>query len=161
MDFDLRNPDDIRKAIAVLQSLGAVGLPTIFRDGVLANRCAFAGIAKRESPFPSSKMAEFTGPSIVLIGDDDDAATGPLKWRSATQAGRWANAVMVHGAGAEEHHYHAAIAAAELVGRVLVIETSSRHVDDWAAFLRHPRTLLVKVSNGLQHPKPRNRSDLH
>ena len=161
MNFDLGSPESLRAAIAVLQREGVVGLATLLRDGMLAGRCALAGVARRDMPFPAGALAGFSSPTIVLVGDDDDTPTGPQPWRCAMQAGRWAEAAMIHGAGAEERHYRAAIAAAAIVRRVLVVETSSKHVDAWASFLRHPHTLLVRTGEGLPHPKPHHRGDLH
>lgn len=160
--LDLSTPDAIRVTIARLHGMGCTtGLPTILRDGVLTGRCGLVGIAERDTAFPTAKLATLRRPVILLIGDDDDAATGPLSWRCARPAGRWAAAVMVHGAGPKAEHYQAAITAVALVRRVLLVETSSTHVMAWARFLGHPRTLLVRPPEGVQHPIPRTPGDLH
>lgn len=161
-DLDLSTPDAIRHVIARLHTLGCTtGLPTILRDGVLTGVCGLVGIPGRDTAFPAAKLATLRKPAILLIGDDDDAASGPLTWRCAKQAGRWAAAVMVHGAGAEPAHYHAAIQAAALTGRLLLVETSSQHAMAWGRFLAHPRTLLIQTREGVQHPAPRAAGGLH
>jgi len=161
-DLDLSTPDAIRRAIARLYALGCTtDLPTILREGVLAGGCGLVGIPGRDTAFPAAKLATLRKPAILLIGDDDDAASGPLTWRCAKQAGRWAAAVMVHGAAAKAEHYHAAIGAAALARRVLLIETSSAHAMVWGRFLAHPRTLLVQPPPGVQHPAPRTPGELH
>lgn len=162
LDLDLSTPDAIRHAIARLHTMGCTaGLPTILRNGVLPGVCGLVGIPGRATAFPAAKLAALRKPAIVLIGDDDDAASGPLTWRCAKQAGCWAAAVMVHGAAAKAEHYHAAIGAAALARRVLLIETSSAHAMAWGRFLAHPRTLLVQPPPGVQHPAPRASGDLH
>ncbi len=162
LDLELSTPDAIRHLIARLHGAGCTtGLPDLLRDGVLTGACGLVGIPARDLAFPAAKLATLRKPTILLVADDDGAASGPLTWRCAKPAGRWAAAVMVHGAGAEPAHYRAAIKAATLAQRVLLVETDSRHAMAWARFLAHPRTLLVRTPEGVQHPAPRPPGDLH
>jgi hypothetical protein len=78
----------------------------------------------------------------------------------AVRALRWAIGVLVHGAGAELQHYEAAIQAAEMGRRVLVIECGTSTLDAWVALARaapHRPSTLVIVPRGGVHPLPLRR----
>lgn len=162
LNLDLSNPDAIRRAIARLHGMSCTtGLPMILRDGVLAGVWGLMGIAERDTAFPAAKLATLRKPAIILIGDDNDAASGLLAWRSGKHAGRSAATVMVHGVTTKAEHYHATIKAAALARRVLLVGTSSGHARAWGHFLVHPRRLLVQPPAGVQHPVPRTPGNLH
>ncbi len=72
-------------------------------------------------------LAGVAGPMTILIGDDDEAPTGPSGWRCARAAIESSGAALVHGAAGEEPHYRTAALVALLAGRALLIETDSRH----------------------------------
>lgn len=74
----------------------------------------------------------------------------------ATEAVAWAKAVLVHAAAAEVVHYEAAIVAAQISARALVIECSTRTLPAWTALVavapHSPGTLIIRPTNGGQHP---------
>ena len=77
-------------------------------------------------------------PTIVVISDDDDAveSRAPDEWRCGISAVAWSRMILIHGTGKMGPEYLAAIAAARVVGRVLIIETGSAHVMAWAAAVK-------------------------
>ena len=100
-------------------------------------------------------------PAVVVIGDDGDEPQGPSGWPLAVRAVRWAAAIMLHGAAAEVEQYETVVAAARIVQRVLVIETCSALLSDWATLVRaapHRPSVLVIVPKEGQHPAPIDRS---
>ena len=93
-------------------------------------------------------------PAIVIIGDDPgnaDGFGGPDHWRCTARLRRWTRAAFVHAAGAEPEHYSAAVMAARRVGRLTLIESTSKHALAWAERLACPRTTLLLPRTG-QHP---------
>jgi len=123
---------------------------------VADRRIALLHIAGPGAKWPARRIASITRPIVVLVGDDPppghDAALGPLGWRCAARLRRWCNWAMVHGAGGEHGHYSAAAQAAEMVGRVALVETSSHKANAWRDFIACPNTLLIVPRDGLPHP---------
>ena len=120
------------------------------------------GITDFRTPWPK-QMRETSHPTVLLIGDDPggpNGAGGPDAWRCACKIGGWAQAVFVHGAGGEDEHYRAAVAAALKVSRVAFIETTSRHAAGWAERIGCPRTLLILPRTG-PHPVPGSAEAVH
>ena len=79
-------------------------------------------------------------------------------WPSVRCAGP--TALLLHGAGAELQHYEAAIQAAEMGRRVLVIECSSAMLEAWVPLVRaapHRPSTMVIVPRGGVHPLPLRR----
>lgn len=159
---DLSTPEGIQHTIAQLAGVGCrVGVPTVLRRGVLAGRCGIGVLGLRAAAYPAADLARARGPTVLIVGDDDGAASGPLAWKCAHRLARWPNAVIVHAAGAEERHYLAAIDAAERVGRVLLVETSSTHAWAWGKFLANPQTLIIAPPSDLPHPDPACTGPVH
>ena len=111
------------------------------------------GIAEPEAPWPR-QLKHSRRPTVVLVGDDPGVPNGmggPDAWRCTAKLSRWARAVLVHGAGGEAEHYAAAVLACRKVGRVALIETTSRYAKAWADRIGCPRTLLILPTTG-PHP---------
>jgi len=90
-------------------------------------------------------------PTVVVIGDDDYASSGPAGWRcSATIAG-WAAAAIVHAAAATAESYAEAAKAARLLGRAVLIETDTAHALAWAKVFEGRPVLVVAPTTG-PHP---------
>jgi hypothetical protein len=156
--------DDLAAAIVLNEQVGAIGQAHLMR-ALRAGRIAFQPLLPdtSSSRFKAFARATFRRPAIVLIGDDDGFDRGPQGWRLAERALRWADRVLLHGAGAELAHYEAAILAAEHRHRVLVIECSSATLDAWAALVRgapHRPATMVIVPRGGVHPLPVDPSKL-
>ncbi len=102
-------------------------------------------------------------PALVLVGDDDDASSGPAGWRCAERLARWARGGIVHGSGAEDAHYQLATAAAALFSRFALVECNSANHDAWASLFLDQGVPVMGIlpRDGLPHPMPRNPRDLH
>ena len=72
-------------------------------------------------------------PTIVLIGDDDYATTGPSGWPGVASLLRWAALTVVHGSGGTAEDYQWFVELAEARTRLLLIETTSEAAPMWAA----------------------------
>jgi hypothetical protein len=160
--FRVDTPADLADAIVVSDRLGAIGQAHLMR-ALAQGRIAYLPLLPDTSATKFKAFARATShrPTVLLIGDDDGFDRGPDGWAMATRAVAWARSVLVHGAGAELHHYEAAILAAQLVRRALVIECSSTTLDAWTALVagaaHRPRALIIRPRGGV-HPVPVDRS---
>jgi hypothetical protein len=94
---------------------------------------------------------------VVVIPGDDYSDRLPEDWPSAPRAVAWAAAIVVHAAGAEDVHYHSAIAAAKARRRVLLIECSTATVAAWTALVsvaKHKPNVLLILPTAGSHPLP-------
>jgi hypothetical protein len=95
---------------------------------------------------------------VVVIGDDPWPAAktlGPHGWACARGAKRWSpNSVIVHGTGGHADHYRLASQAVLFCRRVLLIETDSAHIQEWAEFIDCPNTLIFRPPGENVHPEP-------
>jgi len=94
-------------------------------------------------------------PTVVIVGDDpgaSDGLGGPDAWRCVRRLRRWTRAAMIHGAGGQPEHYAEVTRAAMKVGRVALVESTSRHALAWRAAIGCPRSLLLIPREGLSHP---------
>jgi hypothetical protein len=107
--------------------------------------------ADRAARPPLGRMRRSTRPVLFLLGDDDECSSGPDGWRCAQQLTRWARGAIVHGSGGKAEHYKLAISEALTVGRFLVVDTASRHVDAWMALLPRVQALAIVPRQG-SHP---------
>ncbi|HEX3983897.1 MAG TPA: hypothetical protein VHX12_09415 [Acidisoma sp.] len=143
------------------EQVGAIGQAYLMR-ALLRGRIAYYSLLPETSSSGFKAFARATSrkPAIALIPDDDGFDRGPAGWRLAERALRWANGVLLHGAGAEIEHYEAAIQAAEMGRCVLVIECGTATLGGWAALVmaapHRPSTLVIHPRGGV-HPLPLRR----
>jgi hypothetical protein len=112
-------------------------------------------IADPSTPWPK-RIKLLRRPTVLMLGDDPgspDGMGGPDAWRCLPQLKRWVRGVIVHGAGGQPEHYAEAVRAARRLGRVAMIESTSKHAVAWARSIGCPRTLLILPRGGL-HPLP-------
>jgi len=153
---------DLAGAIVLNEQAGAIGQARLLR-ALMAGRIAYLPLLPEMSAGQFKTFAHATRgrPAVTLIGDDDGMDRGPAGWRLAGRSLRWARAIMLHAAGAEPEHYEAAVVAAEMVHRVLVIECSTATLPDWLALVlalpRRPPTLVIRPRGGI-HPLAPDRS---
>lgn len=159
MDAVLTDAVAINRLAADFYRQGATHLAPIF-NAALAGQVAAVGLAKRNVQFPRREVASFRLPTVLIVGDDDDAATGPTGWRSAKEATHWAAAAIVHGAGAERGHYDMAVASAVRFRRLLLIETRSQFVRPWGSLLEGKPRLAIMPRTG-PHPVIPTREHFH
>jgi hypothetical protein len=97
-----------------------------------AGHLALVYIPTPGSPWPSETVEGLNRPAVVLLAGDPgygEPSFGPGRWRCAAKAKAWAASAIVHGGAGERGHYLGAIAMAELMQRVLMVETCSSLVD--------------------------------
>ncbi len=89
--------------------------------------------------------------TVLIVGDDDYATTGPAGWRCAETIAAWAACAVVHGAGATAATYLEAARGAREAGRCALIETDAAHAAEWVArFAGKPVLVIVPREGG--HP---------
>ena len=95
-------------------------------------RIVLAGVPRGAGEISIGRLKRAQLPVLVLIEDDDHAASGPAGFPAAQRVLRWAHAVILHAAGGDAAHYEAAVEIAERHGRAVMIETSSDKAESWA-----------------------------
>ena len=139
------HPNQCAMLIAHLQPGLAGQLPLV--------RAAQAGhvrwIAHIRGTRVSPSLLESGEPTIIVIGDDDGAATGPAGWPQADRLLGWSASALLHGAGAEAEHYALAVMMAGL-GRHLLVETASTFLEGWRHCARRAGVpaLAIRPSSG-------------
>jgi len=150
--------EDVPRAIAAMQVAGA-GFRVPLLQGLYHGMIAFLDVSRETS---SGTVKRFISgivlPAVVVIGDDDDLPSGPDGFAPAQRLLKWAHQVVIHGAGGEAEHYRAAVLAAQITGRFLMVECSSPMIPAWTAAARKWATnavvQVVQPAPGLVHPKP-------
>jgi hypothetical protein len=126
---------------------------SVLFKAVQAHRIGLTIIFSRRFPW-TPRLLSSNGPRVVLIADDAGNSRDPDEWRCAISAIAWARAALVHGTGGKVEHYREAVAAAEVKGRCLLVETDSAHVASWMAAIQ-PRkipALMFIPHPGGSHP---------
>ncbi len=91
---------------------------------------------------PLKRIDRAGRPAIILLGDDDYASTGPIGWPSTRKLVYWARSAFVHGTGGTADDYANAVMMAQRWRRLLLIETDSQHLMDWARVIQNaPRRI--------------------
>ncbi len=150
--------EDARRAIDLYSRTGFdFRIPLI--QGVLDGRIAHDEVQRPGSARRLKAFLALTArrPTLILVGDDDDAPTGPDGWPTARRLMRWARVVVLHGTGAERWHYETSVNTAELCGRLLMVETSSAMLPAWMAATKRwapaAGVQVLRVPEGLPpHP---------
>ena len=143
------SPGEVGRLVDVTAQLGPWAMPVVeaLKSGIIAIQ-----FLHRADRAPLGDMRRSALPLLSWIGDDDDTPTGPDGWRSALPAIRWARSAILHAAGGESAHYASAVMGALATGRLLLVETSTAHVQAWAAALAGTPTLVVVPRDGKPHP---------
>ena len=120
--FDRPSPR-ARPAHRLCSTLGQVGrvelLRAVRRGAISLIECPRSGIPPRRA------LEDQRRPVLVLLGDDDYAATGPAGWAAMPRLLRWARGALVHGTGTDVPTYQAAVAGTLATGRFVLVETSA------------------------------------
>lgn len=110
----------------------------------------------------SARVLKLQRPTVVLLADDQPAATGPDAWPQARRLARWARMVALHATGGQPEHYALFAQAAVLHERLLVVELEYCHLAAWRDLMlreRRPSEILCLVPTpGGQHPVPPSQS---
>ena len=146
IEFMLRAGDDMH--VPLLKAIETGRVAIVFAYG-------------RTGGLSLSALQRLRKPTMILIGDDDYAATGPAGWPCAKQAIRWCRSAIVHGSGADRSFYEGAVATTLLMWRLLVVETSSERTASWASALAAKPTLIIRPENNGPHPLKPAPGDVH
>ena len=143
---------EIGRLVHVTAHLGAWAMPVVeaLKSGIIAVQ-----FLHRDERAPLGDMRRSPLPLLAWIGDDDETPTGPDGWRPALAAIHWARNAMLHAAGGEAVHYSSAVLGTLATGRLLLVETSTNHVQGWAAALGQTPTLVIVPREGKPHPVDR------
>ncbi|MGI4942651.1 MAG: hypothetical protein ACRYHQ_19130 [Janthinobacterium lividum] len=139
-------PENIARAIRLCQALDSDHHVPLFQAAA-ASRIAMTALADRLSRPNMNALNKAKRPAIILVGDDDDACTGPLGWAATDQVLGWSRAAVVHATGGDRASYAMAVLLAETYGRLALIETSSGAADAWIR-------ALVRANVATVHLKP-------
>ncbi len=152
-DLRISSREAIRAVADKLAQIGAAQSPLY--AAAAAGRIALVCITAPDTPWPAETVARLTRPAVVLLGGDPgfgEPTFEPGRWRCARKARGWAAAAIVHGAGGEPEHYSGAVAMAELIGRLVLVETTSGLVDVWGTFLAPLPRIGYRPPDGGVHP---------
>lgn len=152
-DLRVSSREVIQAVADKLAQIGAAQAPIY--AAATAGRIALVCITTPSTPWPAETIARLTRPAVVVLGGDPgfgEPTFGPGRWRCAGKLKGWAAAAVVHGASGEPEHYRGAVAMAELVERLVLVETTSRLVDAWGAFLAPLPRIGYRPPGGGVHP---------
>jgi len=155
---EIREPDAIDRLIALAATMNLVGRVELLRavkDGIIA-----LVELTREAALPSAALEKISRPTLLLVGDDDYASTGPGGWAAASRLHYWARGGMVHATGADVFSYRSVIFATLMARRYALVETDTAHAEVWGTYLsrRIPGIVVLTPADGAQHPLPLARS---
>ena len=105
-------------------------------EAAAAGRIGLAFLSDPGAQLPCELSRPQSRPTIVLIGDDPPAmhadSLGPEKWEFMRRLRYWRpRQALIHGTGGTPVEYEAAVRSAEIVGRFLIVDTSSAHALAW------------------------------
>ncbi len=153
---------EIAEMIARSHTMGCGYLAHLLRPVMAGNINLIMPLRDTAMP-PFYRMQKQGKPVVVLVGDDDYQPAGPDTWACAAKLRSWATFAIVHGTGAQDHHYKAAAALTFVHKRLLMIETTSAAAQLWAGFLKQRADLPFMgflPTDGF-HPVMPPREDLH
>jgi hypothetical protein len=119
---------------------------------------SLTALADPNTPAPMKWLRhQAAQPTVCIIGDDPGTdGRGPAGWLAARRLVEWAALAVIHAAGADVAMYRSFVPLAAGVRRLLLIECSTAHADEWAlaCFRRKPKPLqfVGVVPHEGQHP---------
>lgn len=141
-------------SVAATASASGYGHATVLLEAVQSGLIGLL-IPMRQTSLSRRQLRRLDIPTILLIGDDDYASTGPSGWACAEAVSEWAGGVIIHAAGATPAEYRKAVLDALRVQRLVFVETSSKCVDGWLQnFSTKPIHIDVIKPRGGLHPLP-------
>jgi hypothetical protein len=156
--MNVSSPAEIDRLIAQAAVAGHGYKAEIWRP-VRNGALSFYQVARDSTP-PLRRIRKQTRPTIVLLGDDDYASSGPSGWRYLPALLKWAAVGMIHGAGGDVPTYRAAAGLAALHGRLLMIETDSAHLMEWTRAFGPVPFMAVTPKDG-PHPIQPSKGGMH
>jgi hypothetical protein len=155
-DVTISSPADLDRMIAASSRFAPWQIPLL--RAVRAGRIALVQ-PTRTAAVSMRKLKTFGRPVLLVVGDDDHAPdAGPHGWSGIHRPLAWARAIVIHGAVGRPEEYNMAVALAEAVGRLVLVECSSCNAVAWniAAGRYGPKALLHTIipPAGYAHPAP-------
>ncbi len=126
------------------------GMAALLRE-MMQGGLALVSIADRATTVDLDEVRQKSRPTVVIVGDDDHASTGPAEWKCANAVAAWAACAVIHAAGATAETYVEAVAGARVTGACALIETDAAHATEWTRRFVGKPTLLILPRNGA-HP---------
>lgn len=126
------------------------GVAALMRE-VMRGDLALVSITDRAATIDLDEVRQKCRPTVLVVGDDDHASTGPAGWKCADAVAGWAASAVIHGAGATADTYIEAVAGARVTGACALIETDAAHATEWTRRFAGKPTLLILPRNGA-HP---------
>lgn len=154
-DFTVRSREALQEVAARMAQAKAP--QAVLFAAAATGHLALVYVPTPGSPWPSETVERLTRPAVVLLAGDlgyGETSVGPGRWRCARKARGWAASAIVHGGAGERDHYIGAVAMAELMQRVLMVETTSALVDAWGAFLAPLPRVGFRPSKGVHPVRP-------
>lgn len=154
-DLAVRSRAELQKLVARMTQAKAP--QAVLFAAAAAGRIALVYVPTPGSPWPSETIMGLTRPTVVLLAGDPgygEASFGPSRWHCASNVKGWAASAIVHGGAGERDHYVGALAMAELMHRVVMIETTSALVDAWGVFLAPLPRIGFRPSAGVHPVRP-------
>lgn len=107
----------------------------------------------RGADYPATLIKLLPEPAVVLIGDDDYAASGPSGFQDIRRIRYWPRRTVIHAAGGTEAQYNTFVLGATQFRRMLLIETDTAHEEEWVYLMDcYAPILLVSARNDGGHP---------
>jgi hypothetical protein len=158
-DFIHAPPSLLNDAIVMCEQLSSPGHATLFR--AVRDRQINLIVVVRNTSISDEALNRSQKPMVVLLGDDDGASRGPAGFRSWRRLKSWAGCGLIHAAAADVETYTVVVTMAVLLGRLLLIETTSAQEPAWAEALQAAGIPAVGVlPRGGVHPmSPDRRPD--
>ena len=156
----IRRFEDIPGAIAYLKVIGGVAelrIPVLqaLYDGRIGALDVHSVTPNRNVRLFLEKVRK---PALAILADDTDEPAGPDGMPAVDRLMRWARLIVVHGTGGTILDYETAVATAQKIERLVLVECQSRFINAWLERARRvaPLTpgLVIKPPGGHQHPEP-------
>lgn len=135
------SPAQITRIIQILQASGHGYQAPLYRAALAGE--VIVGVTAAGGRLPNEFFWHGGKPKVAIIaGDDVDPSKPrrlPSEFPQTQKMLEWAASVCIHATGGAEMHYAGFVMAAQICGRVLVIETGTAAEDDWTAVVTAER----------------------
>jgi hypothetical protein len=139
-------PQETARAIAMYRRSRGVGrreLVLAERAGKIEATCLY----DRRAPFRTPELLAGHLPHLLVVNDDRMDPAGPRGWCDAEAIRAWSVVAIVHTCTTTPQHYQAAICAARLHGRAVLVEAASAHATAWADLFAGKPTWVIASSH--------------
>ena len=126
------------------------GIAALTRE-MMRGGLALIYVTDRAAAIDLDGVTEKHRATVLIIGDDDHASTGPAGWKCAEAVAAWGACAVIHAAGATAETYLEAARGGRILGACVLVETDTAHAEQWTALFVGKPTLLVLPRGGV-HP---------